>query len=795
MEKKVHFIGIGGIGMSALARILLQKGIKVTGSDLVENSVTRALKEEGAEIFYTHDSGAISPGQTVIFSSAVTQKNQEYQAAILQKAHLLHRSDLLKDLMQDYAPLLVAGTHGKTTVSSLLTYTLTSAELSPSYAVGGVLNNLSSNGGRGEGIYFVAEADESDGSFLKYEGFGGIITNIDNDHLDYWKTKEDLLAGFHNFSRQIRSNEHLFWCKDDPALSQLALEGVSYGFSEDADLYISKECQQGWKTTFDCTFKGKKYEAIEISLVGRHNVLNASAVFGLALTLNISEEAIRKAFLSFSGVARRLEKKGEVHKILILDDYGHHPTEIATTLKAVKTAIEGRRLVVAFQPHRYTRTRDCFVQFLDAFKEADLLILTDIYSAGESPIEGITGRALFESVHERATLPVHFVEREEMELHLMRFLQPHDVLITLGAGDITYLGSEFIHAMHQKPPRKLKLGVVYGGASLEHEVAKVSAQYVLKNINFSYYEMEEFIISKEGRWSMAKKEEKAEVPISKEIFEKIISCDLFFPVLHGPFGEDGAIQGFFETLGIAYVGCDYRSCAIAMDKSWTKHIAARHGIPIVDFLDFKAVDWEKEQEECLAKILDHFSFPLFVKPVHLGSSMGVRRVQNREELCLAIEGALAIDCAFLVEKEVKGREIEFGVIGNDKIWVASPAEIHTAGQIHDYEKKYGPNANAFDIPPKLSIEKIDEGKQLARKIYAVLGCSGLARIDFFLDAEGRYFLNEVNPIPGMTPTSPFPMMWQSDGISSEDLLDKWIVWSMQRKREHGRKLMPKSNVF
>ena len=445
MDESYHFIGIGGIGMSGLAQILLEKGASVTGSDMASSQVTKQLQEKGANVFIGHSSDHLKAAATVVYSSAVPKENPEFQEARLQNLPSLHRSELLHRLMEGYSPLLVTGTHGKTTTSSLLAHLLVDAGLDPAFAVGGIISGLQTNAGHGKGAYFVAEADESDGSFLQYAPYGGIITNIDNDHLDYWKTVDALIKGFKQFIDSVQSSEHLFWCGDDELLRSLKPKGLSYGFEKKNDLYIENFRQDRWKNIFDIKFKETEYTEIEIPLIGGHNVLNSAAVFGLGIQLNIPEEKIRKAFSCFRGVSRRAEFKGERGGVAVFDDYGHHPTEIYATLRAFKQAIGHRRLVVAFQPHRYSRTRDCLSEFGPAFAPADKLIVTDIYSAGEAPLEGVTSGALLEKMKDKASLDVIYVPRQQLAFFVAGCLKPDDVLVTMGAGDITQLGPEVLN--------------------------------------------------------------------------------------------------------------------------------------------------------------------------------------------------------------------------------------------------------------------------------------------------------------------------------------------------------------
>ncbi len=417
--------------MSALARILLQRGASVQGSDPTWSYVTEDLQKAGAKIFTYHSPAHLDAPCTAIYGSAIKPEHPEYSAALENQFPLLHRSDLLAELMEGYQPLLVTGTHGKTTTSCLLTYVLQTAGYDPTFALGGVALNSYSNGEQGKGIYFVAEADESDGTFLKYPATGAIITNIEEDHLDYWKTKEALIEGFRQFAARIPAL--LWWCADDPILSSLNLQGKSYGESQKADLCITRWCQKGFELDFDIAYARKIYSNIRLSLIGLHNVANGAAVFGMALDLGVPEDAIRKAFATFKGVKRRLEKKGEKNGALFYDDYAHHPTEIVTTLKGLRAAVGEKRIVVVFQPHRYTRVRDCWQEFTKAFTDADVLFITDIWSAGETPIPGFDVARLTREIQQSS----FYVPRVSLVQEVAKFIRPHDVVITLGAGDVT----------------------------------------------------------------------------------------------------------------------------------------------------------------------------------------------------------------------------------------------------------------------------------------------------------------------------------------------------------------------
>ena len=366
MSKTYHFIGIGGIGMSAIAKILLQKNIKVKGSDLKYNSSIKELEKNGAEIQIGHNSEFVEKGDIVVISSAIKKDNPEYKKAIENKLNIIHRSDLLEELLSDRKSILITGTHGKTTTTSLISSVFLQNKSDPSFVIGGILNDKKTNGHFGKGNYFIAEADESDGSFLKSKAQSAIVTNLEEEHLSYWKNFKNLEKGFIKFFENVENKKNLFWCKDDKNLNKLSPEGVSYGFSNEADLVIENVVFEDFQSIFDIKFKDKIFKKIRLNLLGEHNVLNAAASFGLCINLNVDEKVIRKAFERFKGVSRRLEKIGEAHKTIFFDDYAHHPTEVLQTLKALREGIKEKRLVCIFQPHRYSRLRD----FLEAFSSS-----------------------------------------------------------------------------------------------------------------------------------------------------------------------------------------------------------------------------------------------------------------------------------------------------------------------------------------------------------------------------------------------------------------------------------------
>lgn len=433
--RKYHLIGIGGIGMSGLARLLLAHGAFVSGSDCTLSSYTEALEKLGAIIYSGHLEENIFVDMTVVYSTGVSPQNPERVAAERLGCTLLHRSECLAHLVEDRKGLFVTGTHGKTTTSSLLTAVLKEAEKDPPFCVGGVVQQFGVNAAVGKGEFFVAEADESDGSFLNYLPYGSIVTNIGREHMEYYQTEKRLREAFVTFIQKVSGP--LVYCGDDLVLRELTSSGLSYGFSDGCDWKVKNVQQKGWELLFDLEHSARSYKRIALHLIGEHNALNGAAVFALAMELGVPESAIRNAFARFEGVARRCEKRGEHSGVQFIDDYAHHPTEIRTTLDALRKALPKKRLIAIFQPHRFTRTRDCLGAYFDAFNSVDDLVVTDIYTAGETPIPGITPQKILEETKRGRHVP-----RSELFKRLATFAGAGDVVITLGAGDITYLAAE-----------------------------------------------------------------------------------------------------------------------------------------------------------------------------------------------------------------------------------------------------------------------------------------------------------------------------------------------------------------
>jgi len=444
--RHIHFIGIGGIGVSGVARLAMKAGVRVTGSDMKESAVTRCLRDAGAAVVIGHRQENIDKADLVVYSSAIKADNPEMVAARTQHIPLKKRAEFLSDLMTDKTVVAVAGAHGKTTTSSLAAHLLTTAGLCPTIAVGGILCEGQESARCGESRFFVAEADESDGTFLCYAPMYSIVTNIDQEHMDFYKTYDNLLHAFAAYMKQTAPDGCVISCRDDATLHALAVGNaprlVSYGFSAQADLCIEKAAAAERLLRLACRFRGKPLGSFSLSLCGRHNALNAAAVIVLGLELGLDLDMIRKALSSFQGVERRFQVRYEDKNIMVVDDYGHHPTEIVATLEGAR-ACAPRRLVVVFQPHRYTRTQALMDRFARSFTQCDRLLVTDIYAASEDPIEGVTAEGLVERIRARTACSVSYAPRNDLMERVRSAVEPGDLVLFLGAGDITKACDEF----------------------------------------------------------------------------------------------------------------------------------------------------------------------------------------------------------------------------------------------------------------------------------------------------------------------------------------------------------------
>ncbi|MGB9428977.1 MAG: UDP-N-acetylmuramate--L-alanine ligase [Gammaproteobacteria bacterium] len=451
--RHIHFVGIGGAGMGGIAEVLINLGYRVSGSDLRENVITRRLAGLGAQVLLGHRAENLMAADVVVISSAVTEDNVEVTAAHARRIPVVRRAEMLAELMRFRFGIAVAGTHGKTTTTSLVASVLSEAGLDPTFVIGGRLIGAGVHARLGTGRYLVAEADESDASFLYLQPLVAVVTNIDADHLGtYGGDFVRLRNTFIEFLHHLPFYGLAVLCLDDPEvrniLPEVARPVMTYGLGEPADFRASDIRREGRKTHFKVTKPGPQ-AALEVTLnlAGRHNVLNALAAIAIAEDLGIGDDAVLKALAGFQGVGRRFQIHGEletaVGRIMLVDDYGHHPRELAATFEAAREGWPSRRLVVAFQPHRYSRTRDLFEDFAEVLSHVDALVLLEVYAAGEAPIAGADSRALARSIRNRGRVdPVFVAQKRDLPDALLGVLKDGDLLLTLGAGDIGAVTAE-----------------------------------------------------------------------------------------------------------------------------------------------------------------------------------------------------------------------------------------------------------------------------------------------------------------------------------------------------------------
>jgi UDP-N-acetylmuramate--alanine ligase len=447
--KRVHLVGIGGSGMSGIAEVLINQGYEVSGSDRVATSVTDHLEQLGAKIFFNHASENIKGSQVVVVSSAIEPSNPEVISAKEIKVPVIPRAEMLAELMRMKYGIAIAGTHGKTTTTSLVSTVLEGGGLDPTVIIGGRLKNTGSHAKLGQSKFLVAEADESDGSFMRLSPSIAVVTTIDEEHMEFYQTLENIKKTFIKFINKIPFYGSAILCLDDPNIQSIIpnvkKRCITYGLSSQADYtarYISIE---GLKTYFNVFYRGKDLGRIRSGALGNHNVLNTLAAVAVGMELDLDFEIIANSLLKFEGVQRRFEIVKQSDELTLIDDYGHHPAEIKACLKTVKEVWPTRRLIVIFQPHRYSRTKSLMKGFWSAFNDADHLLVMDIYSAGESPLDKVHASAIVEGASECGHKNAKYIKNQnDLNKKLFILAKHGDVLMTLGAGDVWKLGRDFI---------------------------------------------------------------------------------------------------------------------------------------------------------------------------------------------------------------------------------------------------------------------------------------------------------------------------------------------------------------
>lgn len=457
--RRIHFVGIGGAGMCGIAEVLSNQGYDVSGSDIKESAVILRLRDLGVRVEIGHRGENIQDADVVVTSSAVDETNTEVAEAIRLRVPVVPRAEMLSELMRFRHGIAVAGTHGKTTTTSMIASILGEAQLDPTFVIGGRLNSAGTNARLGQSRYLVAEADESDASFLHLQPMVAVVTNIDADHMhtyggDFARLENTFIEFLHNLPFYGLA----VMCTDDPVIRRLLprvnRQLISYGFNEDADVQARNVSQQGLTTHFDVVRAGKPALSVALNMPGRHNVLNALAAIAVCTDEGVDDEAIVRGLNGFTGVGRRFDVLGEYAfeggQATLVDDYGHHPREVEATIKAVREGWPGRRLVMMFQPHRYTRTRDLYEDFVEVLSQVDTLLMLEVYAAGEEPIPGADSRALCRSLRQRGQVePVYVDDPAKLPALLEKNLKDGDLFITQGAGNVSAIASQLMAGVRE----------------------------------------------------------------------------------------------------------------------------------------------------------------------------------------------------------------------------------------------------------------------------------------------------------------------------------------------------------
>lgn len=444
--ERIHFVGIGGAGMSGIAEVLINEGYCVSGSDIAPNAVTERLTEKGAELFFGHAASNVEGASVVVASTAISADNPELATARELRIPVVRRAEMLAELMRYRHGIAIAGTHGKTTTTALTTQIYSEAGLDPTFVNGGLVKSAGTNARLGSSRYLIAEADESDASFLHLQPMVCVVTNIEADHMEtYGGDFEVLKQTFVDFLHNLPFYGLAVMCIDDPVVRELlpriGRQVITYGFSEDADVRLVNYRQKGQQGHFTILRSGKPALDIELNIPGQHNALNATAAVAVATEEGVEDDAIIRALAEFQGTGRRFDHLGEFEsgngKVMLVDDYGHHPSEVDVTIKAARAGWQEKRLVMVFQPHRYSRTRDLYDDFANVLEQVDVLVMLDVYAAGEAPIAGADGRALCRTIRGRGKIDPIFVPKSEaLPSALANIIQNDDLVLTQGAGDV-----------------------------------------------------------------------------------------------------------------------------------------------------------------------------------------------------------------------------------------------------------------------------------------------------------------------------------------------------------------------
>lgn len=765
----IHFVGIGGAGMSPLAKILLLLGYNVSGSDQGTSPIIEELVRLGARVSTDGQRAEnVRGADAIVVSTAIPYDNPEVIAAWDLRIPKLHRSDINAALVNEYDGIAVAGSHGKTTTTSMIGVTLDRVGVSPTIIVGGEVPDLGTNAKLGTSRWLVSEADESDGSFLKLRPHVAVVTNVEDDHMDHYGTMEKIIEAFRTFVDQVAEDGTAVLCFENEILRQIAAQTkrrvISYAIDTEADYRAADIETYGSIISFNVFERGAEMGRVSLNIPGRHNVLNALACIAVARLAGVDFVQIRDALAGFHGAKRRFQTKGKERGVWVVDDYAHHPTEIAVTLTAAR-ATNPTRLICVFQPHRYSRTQLLRAEFGGCFAAADLLLLTDVYAAGEAPIPGISGETLMEEVAAATGQDaVYLPERADLERYLAQHVRAGDLVITMGAGNILEVGEALVEQLRDGTAgTEQPIVVVMGGPSTEAEVSRHSGGEILKALLSKGYPAVGMELNP---------------PTFAEEIQKLHPA-IVFNALHGKYGEDGILQGTLDMLGIPYTGSGVRAAALTMDKMMTKRIFLAEGIATPRFLCIHAGERDAHTAE---RVRAEFDLPLVVKAPEQGSSIGVYIVTREEDVQSAIDEAFSYGDTVLVEEFIQGRELTVAVWGTPSRGKAFPIiEITTTSGRYDYASKYTPGASRHLIPAELSAECTAAVQEMAVRAFNACGCAGVARVDVMLSDAGEPYAIEVNSVPGMTAISLVPDAARAVGIEFPEFCEEMLAMAGYRR--------------
>ncbi|MEM4407932.1 MAG: UDP-N-acetylmuramate--L-alanine ligase [Candidatus Caldarchaeum sp.] len=739
----VHFVGIGGAGMSALAHILLGQGRRVSGSDVRDSETVRALRRAGARVWIGHSPKHVQGASAVIISDAIDlSQNVEALESRSQGIPAFRRSQVLASLIKDRRVIAVTGSHGKSTTTAALGHILKECGWDPLIVVGANVPAFGKSVYMGKGEWAVVEACEAYDSMHDLTPEWVLLTNLEPEHLDYHATWEGLKD---SIARFLRGRKWVY-CAEDSGAQEVALQvegGIPYGFHYPP---LSAEFQNG---TLEAL--GKK---VTLPLLGKHNALNVIGAATVATYLGLKTDEVLDVLHSIPPCARRLELIGVAGGVELYDDYAHHPTEIRATLTAVRESHARRRLIAVFQPHLYTRTQHFLHEFPRALALADVILLTDIYPARESPIPGISSNLIAEELEREGREVIYVPSRHLVARQVAHIAMEGDVVVTMGAGDVEEVPRQILSELRRKR-QPLKVQVFLGGFSAEREVSRVSGFGVVEALRRRGYRISacdptELLFSPQG---------------IRQLTHPNKRPDIVFIAMHGTGGEDGAVQGFLELLGIPYTGSGILAAALSLNKAQTKKLLARHGVKVAE--GFLAVQGQD---------IPAVKFPVIVKPNRQGSTVGVNVAHDPSELAKALKIAWKYDPEALIEEFIEGIEVSVPVIADRAF---PPVEIHPKSGRYDYMAKYTPGATEEIVPARISERAAEEAKQYALIAHQVLGLCDFSRSDFMVEGDRLVFL-EINSIPGLTPTSLLPRSAASVGVSYDDVCELILLSALKR---------------